>query len=76
MLVLRAARQRRIRRQARGVSAPRVLRWGIAITAALAGMLVVTILAGLAAAYAAGGAPAGGWGGACLPPPRGQKWGP
>ena len=50
MLVLRAARQRRIRRQARGVSAPRVLRWGIAITAALAGMLVVTILAGLAAA--------------------------
>lgn len=49
MLIPRAARQRRLRRQARSASAPRVLRWGIAATLAFAGMLAITLLIGLAA---------------------------
>lgn len=49
MLVPRAARQRRARRQARGVTAPRVLRWGLAVTLALVGMLVMAVVIVLAA---------------------------
>ena len=49
MLVPRAARHRRLRRQSRGVSAPRVLRWAIAASLALAGIFTLLVLAGAGA---------------------------
>src|SRR5690606_41495927 len=49
MLVRRAARHRRLRRQSRGVSAPRVLRWAIAASLALAGIFTLLVLVGAGA---------------------------
>ncbi len=49
MLLLRTARQRRYRRQSRGATVPRLLRWGIALAAVVAGLVLVGVLAGLGA---------------------------
>lgn len=46
MLVLRAARHRRHRRQAQALTAPRVLRWGLALILALAGVAALVLVSG------------------------------